>query len=218
MLFLTMLASAMWYEKLANPDDKELLWTLQIGPFTLNYTQLYVGMMSSLIAFVPSLIVVSIFRHRRFRGEPSKRVLFNKSDILNGRCELQDHIEMVEQDMTKPSQTDAKTSNNNTVISEKATHTSDVVNQQKRVRFASVTKTSKSVVRKSILIPWWTIFIAYFILALCVLTGGSFTFFYSLQFGKQKTNNWFLSFFFGTAGSILFLEPMKVHFLIQNYK
>lgn len=62
-----MISSAMWYD---TPEDKGMP-TISLGPLKLNYKQFYVGLMSSCIALVPSLILVLIFRNRKFKGEPT---------------------------------------------------------------------------------------------------------------------------------------------------
>uniref|UniRef100_K1QZL5 Polycystic kidney disease protein 1-like 2 n=1 Tax=Magallana gigas TaxID=29159 RepID=K1QZL5_MAGGI len=60
------------------------------------------------------------------------------------------------------------------------------------------------------LLPWWSLFIAYSLIGICVATGGFFTFLYSLEFGSDKTNDWLLSFVFGTVLGVFVLEPVKV--------
>lgn len=65
LLFMAMISSAMWYD---SPDDIKMQ-TISLGPLKLSYKQFYVGFMSAMIALVPSMILVLIFRNRKFRGE-----------------------------------------------------------------------------------------------------------------------------------------------------
>lgn len=51
---------------------------------------------------------------------------------------------------------------------------------------------------------------AYVLIGICIAVGGTFTFLYSLEFGTEKTNDWLLSFVFGTVLGVLVLEPVKV--------
>ena len=62
---MAMISSAMWYD---SPDDIKMR-TISLGPLKLSYKQFYVGFMSAMIALVPSMILVLIFRNRKFRGE-----------------------------------------------------------------------------------------------------------------------------------------------------
>lgn len=66
-------------------------------------------------------------------------------------------------------------------------------------------------------LPWWTIFFAYFLAISAIAAGGFFTFLYSLQFGPGKTNDWLLSFVFGSLEGALIMEPMKVFNRIQKW-
>ncbi|KAK3084949.1 hypothetical protein FSP39_021931 [Pinctada imbricata] len=68
MLFLAMLTSAMWYDTSQN-ESSTAFGNLKIGPFTFSYRQIYVGVVSSFISLLPSLIVISIFKYRRLRGD-----------------------------------------------------------------------------------------------------------------------------------------------------
>ncbi|XP_052077930.1 polycystic kidney disease protein 1-like 2 [Mytilus californianus] len=64
-LFLSMVSSAMWYDI---PDD-ETTQSIILGPLKLNFKQFYVGLMSGLVALIPSIVLVLIFRKRKFQGE-----------------------------------------------------------------------------------------------------------------------------------------------------
>ncbi|KAK3084232.1 hypothetical protein FSP39_010372, partial [Pinctada imbricata] len=182
MMFLAMLASAMWYE-FSQGMDTSGLGQLKVGPFTLSYQQLYVGTMSSIITLVPSLIVITIFRNRK-----SKQNLSKVRDIPP-LTRNSDTLHIVDEENKNKSEDDMD----------------DTI---KAVQFQTPTPTEYTK-KRSCALPWWSIFIAYAILIICILTGGVLTFFYSLQFGKEKTNNWFLSFIFGTTGSTFILEPAK---------
>ncbi|KAJ8299017.1 hypothetical protein KUTeg_023077 [Tegillarca granosa] len=65
LLFLSMIASAMWY----NTSDPSGGSTVSLGPLKLNYKIVYVGFMSAVIAAIPSLIIMLIFKNRRLKGE-----------------------------------------------------------------------------------------------------------------------------------------------------
>lgn len=157
LLFLSMISSAMWFNQEPSKEtmtEEEIeansVQSIKLGPFSLNYKQIYVGFMSSVITFVPSIFIVTIFKNRKVKGE---------------RC-----YEYIEDD--------------NKNIDQK--------------------------IKKRRMLPWWSIYIAYTLIVLCILVPGFFTFLYSLEFGPEKTNNWMLSFVFGTALGVLILEPLKV--------
>ncbi|XP_060074435.1 location of vulva defective 1-like [Ylistrum balloti] len=58
-------------------------------------------------------------------------------------------------------------------------------------------------------LPWWSIFIAYGLIFLGIISGGFFTMLYSLEWGRDTTVDWMMSFFIGIMESILIMEPCK---------
>ncbi|XP_034302777.2 uncharacterized protein [Magallana gigas] len=146
LLFLSMVTSAMWYNSEPSEEKQITTGTVQrsvtLGPFKLNLKQIYVGLMSSIITVIPSIIIISLFRNRKLKTDSSE-------DIRRTGGKL----------------------------------------------------------------PWWTIFIAYFLIVAAIVGGGFFTFLYSLQFGYGKTNDWLLSFVFGTAEGAFMMDPLKVLFV-----
>ncbi|XP_021339537.1 polycystic kidney disease 1-related protein-like, partial [Mizuhopecten yessoensis] len=69
--------------------------------------------------------------------------------------------------------------------------------------------------RSSGSVPWWSIFIAYTVLLICISAGSFFTFLYSLEWGPSLTIKWMSSFFIGTTASVLCIEPTKVSLLLS---
>lgn len=65
LLFLSMVTSAMWYDTGPETSGK----SISLGPFEINFKQLYVGVMSSAIAILPSLLIVICFKKRKFKDE-----------------------------------------------------------------------------------------------------------------------------------------------------
>ncbi|XP_033748774.1 polycystic kidney disease protein 1-like 2 [Pecten maximus] len=65
MLFLSMLANAMWYRT----SNGVQTYGIHLGPFHLNYKQIYVGLMSSVITIIPGFLMAWTFRNRRRKTE-----------------------------------------------------------------------------------------------------------------------------------------------------
>ncbi|KAK8392418.1 hypothetical protein O3P69_014648 [Scylla paramamosain] len=70
-LFLFMLVNAMWYERVPEQPGKG---GLSLGPFSLSIEQLGVGLLSNIIVFVPSLVIIFIFRKARPRKLRKNRI------------------------------------------------------------------------------------------------------------------------------------------------
>lgn len=90
LLFLSMVASAMWFD--GNPsistEDTNQMQMVQIGPFTLSYRMLYVGLMSSFLMFVPSFAIVFIFNNRSLRKSNKLKTIYQQHKVTteNGYC------------------------------------------------------------------------------------------------------------------------------------
>lgn len=74
LLFLSMVTSAMWFNQEPSDDEQDqetasTIRTVELGPFKLSYKQLYVGLMSSVITFLPSILMVAIFKNRKLKQE-----------------------------------------------------------------------------------------------------------------------------------------------------
>ena len=59
-LFLSMVTSAMYY---GTEDNVEKPGVLRLGPFTFSYQELWVSLVSAVIAVPPLLVVIQIFRY-----------------------------------------------------------------------------------------------------------------------------------------------------------
>ncbi|XP_077991610.1 polycystin-1-like protein 2 [Glandiceps talaboti] len=62
LIFTSMIANAMWYKtEETNEDD----FVIRIGPISISWHQMYVGIMSSMVVFPVNLIIVQLFRKSR---------------------------------------------------------------------------------------------------------------------------------------------------------
>ncbi|RUS79538.1 hypothetical protein EGW08_012706 [Elysia chlorotica] len=82
LLYLAMLANAMWYsgapnqDNQDNPDNHSSTDTviLRVGIVDISYRTFYVGVLSSLIILLPALIMTCLFRKRRLRHTSSTNI------------------------------------------------------------------------------------------------------------------------------------------------
>lgn len=153
LLSLSMLGSAMWF----NTGSDKPSYGVKLGFFELNYKQIYVGVMSSLISFPAAVIIAMIFRNRRFRSESQNKGMDKyKKDI---------------------------TFNAN---------------------------------QPSAPLPWFFVFVGYGLAAGCLASGTFFTTLYSIQWGEEISQDWLLSILFGAGSEMAFMEPIKVHYVVQR--
>ena len=69
-------------------------------------------------------------------------------------------------------------------------------------------------------LPYWCAYMAWALAILCSLTGMLFIIFYSLQWGKEKSNKWLSSLLISTVQSVVLIQPAKVtstpHAILNN--
>ncbi|XP_076435202.1 uncharacterized protein LOC143275024 [Babylonia areolata] len=66
LLFLSMVTNAMFYQ--GKEAEQTTVRGVEIGPVQLNYRQLFVGAVSSVIILIPALLITLSFKRRRLRG------------------------------------------------------------------------------------------------------------------------------------------------------
>lgn len=141
LLFSSMLANAMFYEV----GSQQPGFQIQFGPINFNWTEMMIGIQSSLVIVPVNLLIIAIFRY------------------------------------TRPEEKKSEANSN-----------------------------SKSKKKKKYKLPRWFIYIAYTLALLTSLTGAAFTMFYSMIWGKEKSNKWITSVIISLVQDIFFLQPLKV--------
>ena len=139
LLFSSMVANAMFYEVGSQKQGLQITF----GPIDLNWTEMMIGIQSSLVILPVNLLIITIFRY------------------------------------TGPK-----------------TYKSEANSDSKK--------------KKKFKLPHWFVNIAYTLALLTSLTGAAFTMFYSMIWGKEKSNKWITSVIISLVQDIFFLQPLKV--------
>ncbi len=74
-------------------------------------------------------------------------------------------------------------------------------------------------VESGMLFPFWTIYVAWFLVFAAVLLSSFFCVMYSQQWGKDKANDWLSAFFLSVVQDMFVLDPVKVinYFSIDDF-
>lgn len=139
LLFSTMVANAMFYELGSEQESLQI----QFGPINFNWTELMIGIQSSLVIVPVNLLIITIFRYTRPKAYKNEA---NSNSNKKRKCKL----------------------------------------------------------------PHSFIYIAYTLAFLTSLTGAAFTMFYSMIWGKEKSNKWITSVIVSLVQDIFFVQPLKV--------
>lgn len=60
------------------------------------------------------------------------------------------------------------------------------------------------------MLPHWCRYIAWLLVFLATTASAFFIFLYSIQWGKQKSEEWLMSMLFSIGQSVLIIQPIKV--------
>ena len=66
-------------------------------------------------------------------------------------------------------------------------------------------------------LPYWFLYIAWTLCILASFASALYTLFYSMMWGKEKSNQWFISMIFTFSQDTLINQPIKVLFLSVAY-
>ena len=71
--------------------------------------------------------------------------------------------------------------------------------------------------KKPFMLPHWVIYIAWTLALLSIFGSAFFVFLYSLQWGKEKSEEWMTTFFLSFFQSVMVVQPLKVRFVSISY-
>ncbi|XP_013422214.1 uncharacterized protein LOC106182109 [Lingula anatina] len=229
LLFSTMATNIMYYGAESSVDSPTML---TIGPIKFSLHAIYIGVITSLIAFPINLIVVACFRYRhekpskkKMRGDATDQASLPEISITSEERlskELEQQREFLDtgdenkrtlrlmtprpaskQGTVRPST--AATGYTGQCLPAYVTPTSGQLNARPQTCRKKEMKN-----KKKWRLPWWFIFVGYF-LAFVTIVGG---FYYCVEvaavFGEKLAMEWLVSFLTGIVESVFFTQPLKV--------
>ena len=190
-----MIANAMFYQADENNETDRVL---RIGPIVISASTLLVSIYSSLIVIPPNTLIVTLFRKTKPKNWDDNEVneeqaadmienAHDKQEKKKKKKEKKEKKELTEEEMKKKI---AKKKEKKKLQEEKA-------------------KKSKWW-RKKYPLPYWCGYIAWTVALLCIITAGMFVIFYSLEWGKVRSEGWLSALFLSTVQSIIVIQPVNV--------
>ncbi|XP_064105654.1 uncharacterized protein LOC135215142 [Macrobrachium nipponense] len=182
LLFLSMLVNAMWYERV---PEKPGSGGLNLGPFHLSPEQIGVGILSNLIVFPPSFLIVFFFRKSQPKTLRKSRIekAYERTRAEKGA----DDEEEEEEDEREENEDEngGKVAKKKKVIEKKAKN-------------------------KKFVLPWWTKIFAWLLVVACIAVSCFFLLMYGIMFGNTKATKWITSLIISFFSSVLFVQPLKI--------
>lgn len=215
--------------------DAEASLRIKFGPIDFTWRQLMIGVQSSIVIVPVNLLIITIFRFTRPRkssggeekAEPKKEMQEKKAGAnTNPKGKTKPKDEKVkgkegsdckkskdnkgpkDQKSKDKNKSEPKAKDKNKADSETKTKKEEL---QKTNREKTAPKTEQEVTkRRKFKLPYWCNYIAYTLAFLTSFVGALFTIFYSMVWGKEKSDKWILSVIISLVQDIFFVQPLKV--------
>ncbi|XP_066983276.1 polycystin-1-like protein 2 [Macrobrachium rosenbergii] len=189
LLYLSMVTNAMFFGVI--PEEPGA-GGLTVGPFSVSPAAIGVGIISNLITFPPTLIIIQLFR----KASPKYKRVSRIQKAMNRQKE------------EKRREAESRKLLKQTAPLDASQVAEDVESPQRGQSVKLTDPVVKKKKQKSL--PWWTLYIAWLVAVLSIAAGGFFTFSYGVQFGEEKTKKWLGALFVSFFSSVLFTQPIKV--------
>ncbi|KAH9519474.1 hypothetical protein Btru_002802 [Bulinus truncatus] len=201
-LLLAMITSAMFYTGAPDTNRQQPKVDFEIGPLRIGYQQLYYSFLSALITAVPMMIVVTIFRKARTKKDSCMCLCKNKVHEYEA--------DKGDEEMTQSSDT----MNNKTINNKKPFQCCQLPwmvkleKQLKGLEKILLMRPGTEELQNSWPHPFR--YIAWIIIAIAVVTSSFFVILYSMEWGKDITEQWLTTFFLAFLQSLFVMDPFKV--------
>ena len=190
---LCLLMSAMLVNALFYKTDQDADPTIHIGPLKFSWRQVVVGLQSALIVTPVNLLIVAIFKNtakKRYKK-------FMPSALKAKRVSVKSRVPVVS---CWGSATEIKCD----------TEGKECCSPQGKTSVWTRTIQRAKLMTKDFLFPYYFLCIAWFLSFLTVASSATLTFFFSLQWGKDISNEWLSSVLVSFTEDLFVLQPIKI--------
>lgn len=183
-------------------DAKDTL-RIQFGPIDFTWRELMIGIQSSLIVVPVNLLIITIFRYTG-----PKRVYVSEADSEQKEQDSKAAKSKGKANKTKSEETPKTRTNTKSKETAKAKPKAKKATNE--LESEGRTKRTERKKSKKFKLPHWFNYIGYTLALLTSLTGAIFTMFYSMIWGKEKSNKWITSVIVSLVQDICLVQPLKV--------
>ncbi|XP_052262941.1 uncharacterized protein LOC127866462 [Dreissena polymorpha] len=221
LLFLTMITNAMWFKSDGEKGEQQNQQTVSItiGPISVTLQQIFISLMSTIIVFPPSFLLITLFR--RTKQKTNTVMQANQSKPKRGRWKNLGTASSVWEDApTKSKLTKFKESISELVKGNSKTKYDTQEEEEDNIPVPTIAgdpnakANAQKKKKKPFMFPYWCNYIAWILCFLSVITPAFFTILYSMEWGKTKANEWLVTFVLSFFQSVIVVQPIKVLCLV----
>ncbi|CAH1267495.1 CSMD3 [Branchiostoma lanceolatum] len=183
LLLCTMVTNIMFFgraDDFSKPPPVDILGFKVQIP--ISWAQIIIGVQSCLIIFPINLAIVEIFRH--VASPPERKT--NDQNVSRASSTSSDVISLEEIELQKI----------------------DKAWDFYRLPYSDRKVTDDK--KKGCILPWWCVFIAWFLVFASCFLSALFTILYGSEYGREKAEAWLFTFFTSFFTDLLILQPVKV--------
>ncbi|KAL4239723.1 hypothetical protein ACF0H5_000526 [Mactra antiquata] len=223
LLFLTMITNAMWFKSDGDEQKQDNVVALKVGPISFTLQQIFISLASTLIVFPPSFLLITLFRRTKKKkntimqsnlrqpkrgkwknlGTNSRASMWSSSEPKSSK--FQKFKESI-QELVKGNKTKYGAAEDEEEIEERPVPTI--------AGDPNAKKNAEKKRKKPFMFPPWCNYIAWILCFLSIITPAFFTILYSMEWGKDKANEWLITFVLSFFQSVIVVQPIKVLCLV----
>ncbi|XP_064637018.1 polycystin-1-like protein 2 [Lineus longissimus] len=201
LLFLTMITNCMFFK---GEERVERTSSVTLGPFSFSMAQLYISTVSTLIVFPVNLLMVVIFR----KCKQKKNNVSQKNQSFTTKSKRQQWKAINPGSALWTNAEKAKSEKFKDSL-RKILFWKNTEDQQSKYSSDSEALTKKKK-KQPFLFPPWFLYVAWIVCFLSVIGSAFFTILYSMEWGKQKSEEWLSTFVMSFFQSVIVVQPIKV--------
>ncbi|KAK3787395.1 hypothetical protein RRG08_032352, partial [Elysia crispata] len=234
-LALAMITSAMFYQGSDDQDRKQPAADLEMGPVKLSLQQMYYSVVSAVIASIPLVLIIYLFRKSRLNTEHGRYLCCGKQKSRNleerkGSVQIWEDWEEELREYgisTKEDDNESQDGRNSSTEDTKGSKNGrDKKSENKlsccaRLPWMAQLERRLAELEKILLLKpdstvpkdtWPRVWrhVAWMLVAATVLTCSFFVMLYSMQWGKDVSEEWLSSFVLSFLQSLCVVDPFKV--------
>ncbi|XP_055955042.1 uncharacterized protein LOC126809611 [Patella vulgata] len=208
LLFLTMITNCMFFKA---EDNVQHVTALTLGPFQFTLQQVYISVVSTLIVFPVSFILVTFFR----RCRPKKNTIMqNHQQVKRNKFKWKNinNQSAVWGAQAKRSRLAKLKDSLNNILSfhQKSKYETDTAT----LRSATPTERKKKRKKEPFTLPHWCLYIGWVLCFFSVAGSAFFTILYSMEWGNEKSTDWLITFLMSFFQSVIIIQPIKVLLIV----
>ncbi|XP_066292394.1 polycystin family receptor for egg jelly-like isoform X1 [Branchiostoma lanceolatum] len=199
LLFLTMIANAMFYKKSEVEDPGEF----SLGPITLSLTNIIISIESTFVVLPASMALVTFFKKAKYKPTPAEKEAEERKKEEEKKKKEEEGKEKEFDDIGKelePEEKEAMKLKEAEALEEGKEPTAEEV--------VGILNTPKPSPEQSL--PWWIIYVGWVLAFFSILGPAFFVILYSLQWGKAKAEGWLSCMMLSIFQSTLVVQPIKI--------